>query len=297
MKAKDMAKGKWKSLLPRLGIPPEFLDGRHHPCPKGSGKDRFRFTDRNGSGSYFCDCSQGASGGMSLLMCCKDLSYHQACIEVEKVVGDLQPERAKPARDPRPALNRVRELCNPVGFAVSRYLKERGLRPAPNLKQARLQYWDKSRCLGAYDTMVGLIQSATGKPQSYHLTYLDGIAKANVPSPRKVMTPVETITGAAIRLYPIESHIGIAEGIETAIAAHLLLGMPVWSVINAHGIETFMPPDGVKHVTVFGDKDDSCTGEAAAYACAKRLKRAGFDCDVQVPDAGDWNDVLLRRAS
>jgi len=50
-----------------LGVDPVFLDGKHHPCILCGGKDRFRFDNKDGSGSYFCS-QCGAGTGMQLLM-------------------------------------------------------------------------------------------------------------------------------------------------------------------------------------------------------------------------------------
>lgn len=297
MRAVDLARGKWKSILTQLGVDARLLDHKHHPCPAtGDGTDRFRFADRNGSGNFFCQCSDGRKGGIDLVMCCKGISYAEACREIERVVGVAEVMQPKPQRDPRIALNRIRKLCGPVGFSVKRYLQNRGLVPAPGLREARLRYWHEGKSMGDFQTMVALISGPDGKPQSYHLTYLDGVAKANVPSQRKVMPPVETITGGAIRLYPAGESMGIAEGVETAIAAHLLTGIPVWAAVSAHGIETFVPPAECKRLTVFADNDESYTGQASAFALAKRMSRAGIDCRVEVPGAPDWNDELLLGA-
>ena len=42
--------GKWPSTLLELGIPEEFLTGKHGPCPMCGGKDRFRFTEHRRMG-------------------------------------------------------------------------------------------------------------------------------------------------------------------------------------------------------------------------------------------------------
>lgn len=295
--AREAAAGKWESILPMLGVDRRYLDGRHHPCPAtGEGEDRFRFANRNGSGNFFCTCSGGERGGMALVMCCKGVGYAEAAREVERVVGVAKPEPVRVVRDPRVALNRVRGVLGPVGFCVARYLKERGLRPAPGLRQARLNAWEDGKAVGPFDTMVGLFQRSDGKPESYHLTYLDGAGKAPLKVPRKVMTPVTGISGCAIRLYPAEPHIGIAEGIETAMAAHTIYGLPVWSVYSTAGMESFIPPDGVKRVTIFSDNDVHFAGQAAAYSCAKRLHARGVECSVELPEDKDWNDYLRRTA-
>lgn len=297
MKAVDLARGKWNGILPQLGIDARYLDHKHHPCPAtGEGEDRFRFANRNGSGNFFCTCSGGERGGMALVMCCKGIGYAEAAREVERVVGVAKPEPVRVVRDPRIALNRVRSMLCPVGFGVARYLKERGLKPAPGLRQARLNAWEDGKAVGPFDTMVGLFKRSDGKPESYHLTYLDGAGKAPLKVPRKVMTPVTGISGCAIRLYPAEPHIGIAEGIETAMAAHTIYGLPVWSVYSTAGMESFVPPELVKRVTIYADNDPHFAGQSAAYSCAKRLHAMGVECSVEIPEDKDWNDYLRRTA-
>ena len=297
MKTRDAAKGRWKAILPMLGIDAAVLDGKHHPCPaNGQGEDRFRFADREGTGSYFCHCSTGKGNGIDLVKCCRGVEYAEAAKLVDSVVGRAEQEPEKPKRDPRPALQRIQSRLKPASGPVRRYLAGRGLTMPPSLRQARLTYWDGREQRGVFECMVAKVVAADGSPVSFHVTYLHAGAKADVPAPRKVMPPIGTINGAAVRLYPKAAHIGIAEGIETAIAAHLLSGLPVWSVLNANGVQTFDPPEGVEHVTVFADNDANGTGQAAAYACMARLVSRGITCDVRLPETGkDWNDVLQRQ--
>ncbi len=301
-KAKDMASGKWPAVLERLGVPANVLDGKHHPCPgSGAGKDRFRFVDRGGSGSFFCECSEGNKGGLALLMCCRGWGYADAAREVEKVVGDAPASPTSERKDPRPRLNNLRTRAEPAGNAVRGYLAGRGLICPPSLQQVRDRYYTgKGQWSGEYEAMLARVVGPDGKPQSYHVTYLLDGRKAPVESPRKLMTPVDTINGAAVRLFPLASHLGIAEGIESAIAAHMLFGIPVWPVLNKNGIETFVPPPGVTRLTVFADNDASYVGQAAAFLCARRMvaKPIEIACDVQIPSEADtdWNDVLLARS-
>lgn len=87
----------------------------------------------------------------------------------------------------------------------------------------------------------------------------------------------------------------MAEGIETAISVSKLLGCPVWSALNANGLKSWNPPEGVKRVVICGDNDENLTGQEAAYVLGHRLSREGFEVEMQIPlETGtDWNDVFL----
>jgi len=64
---------------------------------------------------------------------------------------------------------------------------------------------------------------AAGEEPALHRTYLnDRGGKADVSSPRKLLGRMPT--GAAVRLAPYQDKLGIAEGIETSLAASTPLG-------------------------------------------------------------------------
>ena len=84
------ARGRWQQILPKLGVDPRYLVNRHGPCPLCGGRDRFRFDDKDGSGSYFCgQC--GAGAGLILLQKLNGWDFKTAADEVDKVLGDTAP--------------------------------------------------------------------------------------------------------------------------------------------------------------------------------------------------------------
>jgi phage/plasmid primase-like uncharacterized protein len=42
---KERAHGRWREILPALGIDGRFLTGKNCPCPMCGGRDRFRLID------------------------------------------------------------------------------------------------------------------------------------------------------------------------------------------------------------------------------------------------------------
>jgi putative DNA primase/helicase len=46
---------RWLDILTGLGVPAKFLRNKHGPCPMCGGKDRFRFDDKDGKGTFFCN--------------------------------------------------------------------------------------------------------------------------------------------------------------------------------------------------------------------------------------------------
>lgn len=144
-----------------------------------------------------------------------------------------------------------------------------------------------------FPALVALVTGPDGKGVTLHRTYLQDGRKAPVPSSKKLM-PGRSIKGAAIRLHPAGDVLGIAEGIETALAAQQRFGVPVWSCVSAVGIESFIPPQEVRKVIIFGDNDESGTGQAVAWALAKRLIAAGLAVEVKLPEriGTDWADEV-----
>ena len=300
---RQIAQGRWRSILAVLGVDERALSGKHGPCPMCGGRDRFRFDDKEGRGTYFCS-GCGAGDGAQLAMSITGLSFRDVAREVERIAGTVRPSAARSERtdeDKLSALRRAFKESKPMqrGDEAYQYLAGRGLRLYDLPESVRLHpsmaYWDGGAVLGKFATMLATVTDAAGRAVSLHRTYLQDGRKAPVPSAKKLMEGLP-LAGAAVRLTPISQTLGIAEGIETALAASELFEVPTWSCISTSGIESFEPPEGVEHVIVFADHDANFAGQAAAYRAAHRLALRGIEVEVCIPPtSGDWLDELNRQ--
>lgn len=292
MSLRDHARGKWPQIIAEV-VGEDYADTRkHRPCPKGDGTDCYRFSGVSETGKFFCKCSpDGKRDGFDLIQCARGVDFAGAARLVEGVIGKPdEPAKPKPehwsfrfAREARPS-------------SRSRYLENRGLSTAPGLLFHRaFPYFDEGRELGRYPAMVAPMKRQ-GRVVGHHVTYLRGGAKAGVPAPRKVLAAGST-QGACVELYPKAERMGVAEGIETAIAAAALFRMPVWACLNTSLLKQWDAPEGVREVTIYADHDENFAGHAAAYGLAHRLAKIGIAVSVHMPpEPGDWNDVLLARS-
>lgn len=296
------AAGRWRSILLSLGMDDKALGGKHCACPMCGGKDRFRFDDKDGRGTYYCS-GCGAGDGVKLAMSVTGLSFKDAARQIERLAGVVQPAASKPERsdeDKLAALRRVWSESKPIqaGDEAALYLAGRGLKlydlPESVRVHQALRYQD-GETVGTYAAMIATVTGPDGKARSLHRTYLQEARKAPVASPKKLMQGL-SLSGSAIRLTAVSQVLGIAEGVETALAASEMFEVPCWSCISTAGIESFEPPAGVREVIVFADHDESFAGQKSAFAAAHRLKLKGFEVEVCIPPTvGDWLDVLNER--
>ena len=306
MKTTEAVIGKWQSVLPMLGVSPDYLTGKHTQCPIClNGKDKFRFDDKQGRGTYFCnDC--GAGDGFKLLSELHGWEFKKSACEIDKVIGNAQSrpiiKKDDDIEKKRTRLNQLRQRVEPFENAsrVIDYLTGRGISMATlagvsgNIGYVRdLEYWNDGKLLGRYDAMAATVINS-GKPVTYHTTYLDNGQKANVPVNRKILSPVSSISGGAVPMFKHKGILGIAEGIETALAATQLYEVPTWAALNANNLASFEIPADVKHLVIFGDNDASYTGQKAAFTLAWQANRNGIKATVHIPPTvnTDWCDVL-----
>src|SRR4029077_20552253 len=126
---RDRAEGRWLGILPALGITESFLTGKHGPCPLCGGKDRWRWDNLEGRGTWICT-KCGAGDGIALVMKRNGWEFREAAKQIEAIIGSVTadlPKRERSDRDKRDAMNKLWRVSKTVetGDPVGRYLFRR----------------------------------------------------------------------------------------------------------------------------------------------------------------------------
>ncbi len=93
-------------------------------------------------------------------------------------------------------------------------------------------------------------------------------------------------------LEPPNLQLGLAEGVETAMSAAILLGIPVWAVLGNERLSRIAIPASVRRLILLPDNDRA--GRLAESQARDAHAGAGLVIETVWPWAGlnDWNDVL-----
>jgi len=295
---KAAARGKWKSILSHLRVSPLVLSGKHVSCPHCGGIDRFRFTDYQGGGEYFCN-GCGAGDGFDLLMGV----FHADFQTVAKMVDDSLAEIGDAEDDgPFTSNDSVEKRRNSLNSLwregkdydiISEYVKRRGI-----IASALPEYWSAD-LRGAQSiylresrekkrAVLCLVRDVNRKPVSIHRIYVDVGQKLLMP-------PIGELKGAGIYLGRVKDRAIIGEGVETVLSAMSAFGWPGVAGISANLLQELRLPKTVRNVIVVADNDATFTGQAAAFTVAHRMAvRHNKGVRVVLPRArdSDFNDVI-----
>ena len=89
---------------------------------------------------------------------------------------------------------------------------------------------------------------------------------------------------------------GLAEGIETALSAMQLFGVPCWATLGNERFGLVTIPESVRELHLFVDNDPG--GDLAEERAREAYSRAGRHITAIRPTNldEDWNDVLRNKA-
>ena len=173
------------------------------------------------------------------------------------------------------ALKLWRSALPVAGTPVETYLRNRQFTspPPPTIRFLPSYRYDRGR---SFPCMIAAVQASSRVLVAVQLTFLNpsGRSKADVPSPRRAVGP---LGDGLLRTAPAASHIGLAEGFESAWGASLLHeGMPVWATLGVERFPVVNLPPIVSRVTLFADHD------AAGLAGALRFFERHSELDVSI---------------
>jgi len=296
---KAEAIGKYPNILASLGI--EVGNGKHKCCPICSpgdpDSDRFRFDDKEGKGTYHCN-QCGAGTGITLIMKAMGIEYKEAMETISKIVGTVEPSTHQKQKSISPeTLRKIFKATVPLrkGDPGHLYFKNRGLKSMPKMLRVG-QIWEAETKKDQM-AIVAAFTLPDGEMATMHRTYIKDGYKMDIEAPKRFLPRLKPLNGGAVMLYDVEPVLGIAEGIETAIACKEQFRMPVWAAIGTAMLESFEPPKKVEQLVIFSDNDENFAGQKAAYALANRMViEKKIKVEVQVPElpGEDFLDEFIR---
>ena len=313
---------QWISLLVSYGVPADRLTGNACACPVCGGDDRFTYDNKRGRGNWVCrKCDNGkamAGDGLRLITRLNNIGLYRLMRQLDGGPAPRALTGAPVATAPRPKrkpdatfianrLNSMWDSAKPVssGDLAMRYLGARvpGLRMAssPALRLGMLEYRHEKKPIGSWPGILARFELPDGRLGTLHRTFLERStpAKARIVSADGEILDnklndmtLNPLRGGAVRLMePVDGEIGVAEGLETACAAYMESGVPMWYCLNIGLLRQFVVPDGlgIRVVHIFVDFDDidpktgKSIGVAGGLELAKRLKAEGFTVFVHRP--------------
>ncbi len=194
-----------------------------------------------------------------------------------------------------------REALAPAGTLVVRYLASRDLelpkgdhplRFHPNCPRGG-ERWPAMLALMTHPAE----HDADGRPRivGVHRTFLSRDGSGKAPGTGKQMLG----NAGVVRLVPdydVTAGLGIAEGVETALAVMQGFGCrPIWAATSAGMIRTLPVLAGIEALTIFADADSA--GREAAESCGARWVKAAREVTIIAAPTGDFNDTVQERAA
>ncbi|HEY4547391.1 MAG TPA: toprim domain-containing protein [Pedomonas sp.] len=260
--------------------------GQHGMCRCPAHKDRTpSLSIRTGEQALLFKCHAG----------CSQSSVLAAIRRYEPHLGGCRLKALPPERSPQEIqawVERLWQEAVPVqNTLAARYLEARGL-TAPQSVPLRFLPRCRHRPSGHRPpVLLAACQDLDGRLVALHRIYLDpNEPRLSSCEPRRMLTNAPG--KSAVQLAPARPTLGLAEGVETALAAMQLHGIPVWAALSSTRLYQLALPECVQTLVLFGDNDEA--GRHGVARAQATYARAGLEVLARFPEPpfNDWADVL-----
>ncbi|EBR9728680.1 DNA primase [Salmonella enterica subsp. enterica serovar Newport] len=285
--------GHWPRILPALGV--NVIKNRHQSCPVCGGSDRFRFDDKQGRGTWFCN-QCGAGDGLKLVEKVFGVTPSEAAGKVNVVTGNLPPvapeviaaaEAGAEADRKAAAALAVRLMEKTRPASGNAYLTRKGF-PDRECPVLTVMHKTGGVTFRAGDVVVPL-HDDTGALVNLQLINSDGLKR--------------TLKGGAVKgtchiiggQKQAGKRLWIAEGYATALTVHHLTGETVMVALSSVNLLSLASLARQKHpacqIVLAADRDLNGDGQTKAAAAADACEGV-----VALPPVfGDWNDAFVQK--
>ncbi|QLK60151.1 DNA primase [Enterobacteriaceae bacterium Kacie_13] len=288
------ATGRWPQLLPALGIN-VAPHGHHSACPVCGGKDRFRFDNQAGRGTWICNHC-GAGDGLNLVAKTLDITTKEAAVKVAEILGEVQP---LVVHHDEAAVQRQKDDARQKAAVQAKMLVNAARKASGNAYLEKKGWVDKEALtLQGNGLRVGGVDFAAGDLVIALYDLSGNLVNAQLinESGEKRMLAGGQVTGAAHHFEGNDNAvIWMAEGYSTGLTIHALTGETVYVALSANNFPHLAEclrekyPDAVLFMAA--DNDENGTGQKRAKEAANLVSGK-----VAIPlIAGDWNDVFMQE--
>jgi putative DNA primase/helicase len=283
--------GHWPHILPALGV--KVIKNRHQACPVCGGSDRFRFDDKEGRGTWFCN-QCGAGDGLKLVEKVFGVNPSEAAGKVNAVTGNLPPvapeviasEEAETEAGRTAAAKLAASLMEKARPATGNaYLTRKGF-PGRECLTLTATHKTGGVTYRAGDVVVPL-HDGSGALVNLQFINADGLKRTLKGGQVKGASHIiEGQKQAGKRLW-------IAEGYATALTMHQLTGETVMVALSSVNLLSLASLARQKHpacqIVLAADRDLNGDGQTKAAAAAEACEGV-----VALPPVfGDWNDAFM----
>lgn len=285
--------GHWPRILPALGV--TVIKNRHQACPVCGGSDRFRFDDKEGRGTWFCN-QCGAGDCLKLVEKVFGVTPSEAAGKVNAVTGNLSPvapeviaaAEAETVADRKAAAELTVKLMEKTRPATGNaYLTRKGF---PDRECLTLTAMQKTGGVTyrAGDLVVPLYDDS-GALVNLQLINADGLKRTLKGG--QVKGACHILDGKK----ETGKRLWIAEGYATALTVHHLTGETVMVALSSVNLLSLASLARHKYpacrIVIAADRDLSGDGQTKAAAAADTCEGV-----IALPPVfGDWNDAFMQH--